>query len=40
VGSGAHARKDVYSGYCSGFPLRNKEVTMSSMFYSTSSAAL
>jgi hypothetical protein len=32
VGSGAHASKDVYSGYCSGWPLRIKEITISSMF--------
>jgi hypothetical protein len=32
VGSGAHARKDVYSGYRSGLPLRIKEITLSSMF--------
>jgi hypothetical protein len=24
--------KDVYSGYCSGLPLRIKEITMSSIF--------
>jgi hypothetical protein len=24
--------KDVYSGHCSGWPLRIKEITMSSMF--------
>jgi hypothetical protein len=31
VGPRAHARKDVYSGYCSRWPLRIKEITMSSM---------
>jgi hypothetical protein len=31
VGSGAHARTDVYSGYCSGLPLRIKEINMASM---------
>jgi hypothetical protein len=31
VGSGAHASKDVYSECRSGWPPRNKEVTMSSM---------
>jgi hypothetical protein len=32
VGSGAHAGKDVYSGYCSGWPLRIIEINMFSMF--------
>jgi hypothetical protein len=32
--------KDVYSGYCSGWPLRLKETNMASMFRCTSSAAL
>jgi hypothetical protein len=32
VGPRAHARKDVYSGYCSGMPPRIKEINMSSMF--------
>jgi hypothetical protein len=32
VGSGAHASKDVYSGYRSGRPLRIKEINMSFMF--------
>jgi hypothetical protein len=32
VGSGAHASKDVYSGYRSGRPLGIKEINMSSMF--------
>jgi hypothetical protein len=27
-----HASKDVYLGYRSGWPLRIKEITMSSMF--------
>jgi hypothetical protein len=40
VGSGAHARIDVYLGYCSGLPLRIKEINMASMLRCTSSAAL
>jgi hypothetical protein len=28
----AYASKDVYLGYCSGMPLRIKEISMSSMF--------
>jgi hypothetical protein len=33
VGSGAHASQQVvYSGYCSGWPHRIKEITMSFMF--------
>jgi hypothetical protein len=40
VGSGAHARTDVYSGYCSGLPLRIKEINMASMLRCTFSATL